>query len=282
MSKVYNVISDRIIALLETGCVPWSRPWRCGAPKNLVSRRAYRGVNSLLLASMPFSSPWWITFNQARSQGGSVRKGEKGVPVIYFHRHTDENDEKTFAVLRYFVVFNMAQVDGIQIPEPPQRVTEPMAECERITMSYANGPTVRHGEPRAYYQPSADMVNMPARNLFLSSEDYYSTLWHELIHSTGAAHRLGRPGVVDPVAFGSHGYSLEELVAEIGSAFLAGEAGISPATINNSAAYVASWLRKLKDDRRLVVQAAAAAQRAADLVLGRAAGVSEGGDTRAA
>ncbi|MEN3313732.1 MAG: hypothetical protein V7645_3061 [Actinomycetota bacterium] len=269
MNKVYEVITDRIVALLEQGCVPWRRPWVAGAPRSLTSGKPYRGINALMLSCQPYWSPWWLTFSEAVRRGGYVRRGEKGVPVLFFARRDDEDEDskRPRMIVRYSTVFNVSQVDGVSAPSTTD--FRPLPSCEMVAERYTNGPVVQHRDPRAYYSPSADLVNVPDRRLFKSLEHYYGTLWHELMHSTGAQHRLARPGVTSGAVFGSHEYSFEELVAEIGSAFLAGEAGIGPALIEDSAAYVAGWLERLKDDRRLVVGAAAAAQRGVDVILGR-------------
>lgn len=271
---VYGVITERIISLLESGTVPWRKPWVSGGAKNLVSGREYRGINSFILGAASYSSPYWATFNQIRERGGFVKKGERGSPVLFFRILDGERDdgrEGRFAMARYYTCFNVEQTGGdMRVPEGvPLAAVEPIEACDRIVAGYANAPTIRHGESRAYYAPKDDRINMPRREVFESAEAYYSTLFHELSHSTGHASRLARKGVVDPISYGSHAYSKEELVAEMGSAFLCGATSIAPAIVENSAAYIASWLRRLRDDRKLVVEAAAQAQKAADLILGK-------------
>jgi len=277
-SKVYQVITDRIVGLLEKGTIPWRKPWAGGgSPRNLCSGKEYRGVNVFLLSATAFSAPWWLTFNQAKDRGGSVKKGEHGFPVIYFQMLEKEDASKPrgkarIPLLRYYTVFNVGQCEGIEAPEVKLRPdVAPIEACERVVPYYPSPPHIVHGEPRAYYQPSTDRINLPERRLFDSAEEYYCTLFHELGHSTGHDKRLGRKGITDPVMFGSHGYSKEELVAEMTAAFLCGHCGIENATLDNSAAYIAGWLRKLRDDRKLVIEAAAQAQKAADLILGRRA-----------
>lgn len=279
MNNVYQIITDRIIESLRKGVVPWRKPWRTETPKNLVSRKEYRGVNVLLLGAMPFESEWWLTFNQAKSLGGSVRKGQKGTPVIFWKVTSEEDEEgkrsKGF-LLRYYTVFNVLQTEGTAIPKPSApRKFDPIASCEEVISSFLIPPTIEHGGSRACYVPSEDRVLMPNRQAFSSPEEYYSTLFHELAHSTGAAHRLGRKGVMDHSSFSSHSYSQEELVAECASAFLAAEAGISASVIDNSAAYIGHWIKVLRSDPRMMVHAAAQAAKAADMILGRSSKESE-------
>ena len=278
--NVYQVITDRILQSLSQGVVPWRKPWVTATPKNLVSRKEYRGINVLLLGASSFESSYWLTFNQARSLGGTVKKGERGTPVVFWkpiegrsgsasHDQDGEERDRRF-ILRYFTVFNVAQCEGIQAPAVASRPAfDPIEECERLARGFANGPRVEHGGSGACYLPALDLVRMPRGEAFSSSPEYYSTLFHELVHSTGAAHRLARKGVVDRTGFASHAYSQEELVAECGAAFLCAEAGISTATLDNSAAYIASWGTKLRSEPRWIVQAAGQAAKAADLILGR-------------
>jgi antirestriction protein ArdC len=271
--NVYQVVTDRILESLSSGVVTWRKPWVTATPKNLVSGKDYRGVNVLLLGASSFESSYWLTFNQARILGGTVKKGERGTPVVFWKISEDKDDhdepEKRF-VLRYFTVFNVAQCQGIQTPPViDSRAFDPIERCERIVAGFAKGPRVEHGGSSACYLPALDLIKMPRREAFTSSPEYYSTLFHELIHSTGAAHRLARKGVADRTGFASHAYSQEELIAECGAAFLCAEAGISNRTLDNSAAYIASWAKVLKSDPRLVVHAAAQAGKAADLIQGK-------------
>jgi antirestriction protein ArdC len=252
-------------------------------PRNLISKRDYRGVNVFLLHAMMFESPFWLTFNQAKELGGYVKKGERACPVVFWKRlQVDDSAEptgkKAVPFLRYYSVFNLAQCEEIPASAIPalggsKREHSPITEAERIVSAMPRKPEVLHGGDRACYCPRPDRVDMPKPENFRSSADYYAVLFHELTHSTGHESRLNRKGVSGSdgewSAFGSTPYAREELVAEMGAAFLAGHAGIVERTINNSAAYVQSWLERLKDDRRLVVQAAAQAQKAADFILGR-------------
>jgi antirestriction protein ArdC len=284
--NVYQVITDRILTSLASGVVPWRCPWRTEAPRNLISRKDYRGVNVLLLQASPFPSPYWLTFNQAKSLGGSVKKGERGTPVIFWKISENRDDrgsiEKRF-VLRYYTVFNAGQTEGIEVPAlAAPKAFDPIEECENVVRAFRDPPRIEHGGGSASYLPSLDRVQMPPRSAFHSVPEYYSTLFHELTHSTGAAHRLARKGVVDPIRFSSHDYSFEELVAECGSAFLCGQAGISAQVIDNSAAYISSWARRLRAEPRWIVEAAGQAAKAADLILGKASKSNEDATAQAA
>jgi len=274
--NTYEIVSARILESLERGVVPWRKPWSCGAPRNLFSGHEYRGVNVLILRSTRHASPFWLTYRQARMLGGSVRRGEHGYPIVFWNvseqQATDGAVQKRF-VLRHFTVFNAEQTEGVHVPPSTevQRV-DPIAECEQVVAGYVGGPVIRHGGGRACYFPALDEIRMPPREQFTSSEEYYSTLFHELAHSTGAVHRLARKGVINQGSFAAHGYAFEELVAECTSAFLAAHAGISLATLDNSAAYIASWAKKLRSEPRWIVDAASQAAKAADRILGRRTG----------
>ena len=272
---VYQEVTDRIVAALEEGTVPWHKPWAdAGAQRNLRSGKEYRGVNQLLLSLSDYGSPYWVTFKQAKELGGSVRKGEKSSLVVFWKmlRLKDEGEDETRTVpmLKHYRVFNVEQCDGLEVPQDERQARDvhPIAACQSIMARYRNGPTVQHGGGRACYMPARDIVQLPVQSAFESDEAYYSTAFHELIHSTGHESRLKRDGIEQVAAFGTATYSREELVAELGASMLCGQAGIAPAVLDQSTAYVASWLKRLKDDRKLVVQAAGKAQRGADHVLG--------------
>jgi len=275
MSSVYTVITDRILASLEAGVCPWRTSWSSNLPTNMISGRSYRGVNRLLLASTSYESPYWLTFNQARGLKGSIRRGEKGMPIIFWQirdsKDADGKAKRDF-ILRFFTVFNIAQTERIEIPQPKaSKPFDPIERCEAIVAGYQGAPRIDHGGDRAAYSPLEDRVLMPGREAFDSESDYYSTLFHELSHSTGASHRLNRKGVVDPIRYSSHGYAFEELIAEIGSAFLCADAGIAPAVLDASASYIAEWLKRLSTEPRWIIDASAQAERATEFILGREA-----------
>ena len=282
-NQVYQIVTDRIVSLLESGTVPWRKPWAGPAnePKNLQSGKAYRGINVFLLSAVGFGSPYWLTFKQASARGGHVRKGEHGSLVVFYKdwdtgKRDDDGRPVVLPVLRYYRVWNVEQCDGVEYPsiDVPTLDFRPIDRCERVVADMPRAPKIVQGEARAWYQPTADVVNMPQPELFRSVEEYYSTLFHELTHSTGHKSRLDRPGVAQVQPFGSAVYSREELIAECGAAFLCGHCSIEAATLDNSAAYIAGWLAKLRSDRKLVVQAASQAQRAADWILDRSAALS--------
>jgi antirestriction protein ArdC len=282
-TDVYQHVTGRILDALDGGTVPWRNPilgsrdsaW----PRNLTSNRTYRGINTFLLAltawSEGYQSPYWLTFKQAQARGGRVRKGQKSTLVVFWKQLTVEDKEvgkdKLVPLLRHYRVFNTEQCDGVVAPthdeDEQDRVFQPIAEAASIVEGF-DGPSIQHGGHRACYRPKTDEVQLPEPGRFESGEAYYATLFHELTHSTGHSSRLDRGLDTKLAPFGSPDYSREELVAEMGAAFLCGHAGIEPAVLDNAAAYIQGWLDRLKDDKRLVVQAAGAAQKSADLILG--------------
>ena len=277
-NQVYRIVTDRVIRLLEQGTVPWRKPWAGGPaqwPKNLVSGQQYRGINVFLLSAAGFESPWWLTYKQAQQRGGHVRKGEESSVVVFYKdwdtgKTDDDGKPVRVPVLRYYRVFNVAQCEGFEYSRPdlPERDFRPIERCESVVSGMPKRPAIEHREARAYYRPSTDTVNMPRAALFESDAAYYSVLFHELTHSTGHRSRLDRSGITKAAAFGSAEYSREELIAEMGAAFLCGHCAIETHTIENSAAYIDSWLGRLRRDPKLVVQAASKAQAAADFILG--------------
>lgn len=281
MSTVYEVITNRIIQQLEAGTAPWHKPWRVhgnnGLPRNLVTMREYRGVNVWILLSSGFSSPYWLTYRQAQMVGGQVRMGEKGLPVVYWKvgtRELEEGDqviEKPSVLCRQYTVFNIEQCEKLRL-QPAQSSdnksqVQPIEGCERLVSGWQQKPTITHGGDCASYSKLLDLVRMPERECFDSAEEYYSTLFHEMVHSTGHSTRLNRSTLTDFEHWGDQTYSKEELVAELGAAFLAGFCGIENRTIDNSAAYLANWLQALRNDSRMIVVAGSQAQRATDLIL---------------
>jgi antirestriction protein ArdC len=272
-ASVYDIITSRIVEELERGVVPWRKPWRTLLPANLVSKKPYRGINVFLLAMQGYGSQYWLTYRQAQALGGNVRRGEHGTKIVFWKFDTYETEtadgdteERKSAFLRYYTVFNLEQTEGLKalLALPP---AFPIQSAEEIVKGMPNPPAFEQ-DAQAAYIPSRDVVTMPSRTAFESQAEYYSTLFHELTHSTGHAKRLAREGFDTPQQFGSDSYSREELIAEMGAAMLCGVAGISPATVTNSAAYVQSWINRLRGDSRLLVSAASAAQKAADYILG--------------
>jgi antirestriction protein ArdC len=248
-ASVYDIVTSRILAELEKGQVPWRKPWRTLPPANLVSRKPYRGINVFLLALAGYGSQYWLTYRQAQALGGNVRRGEHGTKIVFwkFDKYETETadgepEERTSAFLRYYTVFNLEQTEGLKalLALPPAR---PIESAEAIVSGMPNPPAFEQ-EFQAAYIPSRDTVTMPSRTAFELQAEYYSTLFHELTHSTGHAKRLAREGFDRPQAFGSESYSREELIAEMGSAMLCGVAGIEQGTLENSAAYLKSWIAR--------------------------------------
>jgi antirestriction protein ArdC len=270
---VYQVVTDRIIGLLESGTVPWRRPWKGGseAPQNFVSRKAYRGINVFLLNAAGFASPFRLTFKQVQSLDARVKKGEKSFPVVFWKIFEEEENGETKKIpfLRYHSVFNVAQCEAITVPVPTEINGEfhPIEKCEEVIANMPGRPAIEQEGIRACYWPVQDKVSMPETKLFKSPEAYYGTLFHELTHATGHVSRLNRKEITDPIRFGSNPYSREELVAEMGAAFLSGHCEIENTTLDQSASYIQNWLERLRDDRKLVVMAAAQAQKACDFIL---------------
>jgi antirestriction protein ArdC len=274
--NTYEIITLRIMEQLEQGTVPWQQPWKhtAGLPRNLLSQKAYGGINVWMLASAGYSSPYWLTYRQAQEIGGHVRKGEHGYPVVFWKwlergeesQDGEETDTNTRRVpmARLYTVFNVQQCELPERLQPFLQIDNALsadshrqiAACEQIVATMPLRPALQQGEARAYYRPATDTVNMPARSLFPKAEHYYSVLLHELTHSTGHASRLDRATLRDLLAFGDTNYSKEEMVAEMGAAYLCGVASIANETVNNSAAYIQGWLNKLRNDKTLLNRSA--------------------------
>ena len=292
--NVYQIVTDRIIASLKEGVIPWEKPWKAPTfaggnfPRSFVTGKPYRGVNVFLLWGTRFSSPFWLTFKQATDLGGNIRKGEKGSQIVFYKQLRNPKvkpdkapvtndgsteDKRAPFILTYYTVFNVEQCEGLTVPTAeslPELPVDADEMCEAIVSNWAARPTIRTeevNEGRAYYRPTTDSVHLPARFRFIDTAHYYATLFHELVHSTGHESRLAR---TFGSSFGDESYSKEELVAETGAAFLCAFAGIATKhTEQNTAAYIQNWISKLEQDNRLIVQAAANAQRAVDLITGR-------------
>ncbi|HEY5769003.1 MAG TPA: zincin-like metallopeptidase domain-containing protein, partial [Terrimicrobium sp.] len=276
---IYEAITGRFIEQLKRGTVPWQKPWF--GVQNIVSRKPYRGINALLLGSTDYQSPFWISFRQALDLGGHVKKGEKSTPVIYY-KILEKRDEAGKVMLREdgtparipFVrwanVFNLDQTEGIPAPtitanqgmSPPHERAAAIVENARLC-------PIHHAGFAAFYSPTDDVIRIPAPSTFHSQEDYYHTLYHELTHASGHPSRLNREGVTERARIGSERYSKDELIGELGAAFLSDEAGILDSVrFENLAAYLGSWVQKLENDPRIIVSAASQAQRSGDFITG--------------
>jgi len=284
--NAYEIVADSIISQLENNVAPWRKDWVASgySPLSLSSKKAYKGMNSWLLSframSENYTSPWWGTYKQITEQGGSVRKGEKGTPVVLwkqFDAPTETNADKKAVVMRYFTVFSAEQAEwekGAPHYETLKTRTEveTLESAEKLLTDYFardNAPKLAYGGDRAYYSPSGDNIQLPERLAFETSGGFYSTAFHEMGHSTGHRTRLNRDGVVENHYFGSETYSEEELVAEFTAAFLSSETGILPATLDNSTAYIKSWLKVLKNEPKMLVKAVGRAQKAANYIINK-------------
>jgi len=273
--QVYDQITARMIALLEQGTVPWHKPWkaRTAWPRNLVTKKPYRGVNVFLLTSTSYQSPWWLTVSQATDRGGSILKGEKPCAVLFSDRKTmtdkETGEERNIPLLRLYSLFNVAQCEGLGDISKEMPESEVPAKPAEIVAKMPMKPRIKHGMTESCYSPREDCVSLPLQKRLGREGEYYSALFRELIHATGHERRLNRRTLTEKAGYGVSPYCKEELIAEMGAVFLCAEAEIVERTIDNSPAYVQGWLEQLKNDRTLIVQAAAQAQRAADFILGK-------------
>lgn len=267
----YELVTERIIAALESGVAPWRKPWRGGGePRNAITGRRYHGMNWFLLSC--HGGEKFLTFKQAVDAGGNVRKGEKGCPVIYWNWFEMEKDgeKKKIPFLKHFTVFSVDQCEGLNLAsdETLGEVIPFIARPDAEETIASTGAVISHGGGRAFYRPSTDSITLPEREAFNAPDEYYSTAFHELVHWTGHASRLKRPGIESVAAFGSASYSKEELIAEMGAAFLSASHGIN-SCLDNSASYLQGWISALKGDSKLAIQAAGAARKAADFIMGK-------------
>jgi antirestriction protein ArdC len=271
-NKVYDIVTNKIIESLESGEIPWNKPWYSGIPTNLISKKAYRGFNPFflnLVASMEgYTSQYWLTYKQAQKKGGQVKKGESGTLVIFWKWVNKKDKESgeiidSFPILRYYTVFNVEQCDGVEYPKNPELEFTPIESAEKIISGMPKKPEIKYNGIKAYYDKNCDSITIPEQKIFKTVEGYYATLFHELAHSTGHHSRLNRDlsGF-----FGSEKYSKEELIAELSSAMLCGIVGIQPEIIDNSTAYIQNWLKVLKSDSKFVISASASAQKACDFI----------------
>lgn len=285
---MYAETTALVLDALANGQIPWERPWNgsTDAPRS-IHGRPYRGYNAMLLGFLRqtrgYSSSYWITYKQAEQRGGHVRKGEKGTTVILW-KWIDKTDEETgeqkrIPFLTSFTVFNLDQVEGVAAPAQDEVAEfDPIDRAEEILAGMPNRPRLGFGGDRAYYHPQLDMVQLPEREQFKTREGFYFTAYHELAHSTGHESRIGRKAITDHKgAFGDESYAQEELVAEFAAAFVGAEAGITEAReIDNRAAYIDNWMQALRSDEKMLVRAAAQAQKAADFILGHQADDGKG------
>ena len=281
--NVYEVITARILEQLESGVVPWRRPWEQVESKNVATGKKYRGINAITLPGGFFG-----TFAQVKALGGHVKKGVHGFPVVFFsfpegkkgeettgekeeEKEEGKTDGRTAPIIRYYHVFRLEDCEGIDVEQFTTEEGKPSSieAAEAIVLRMPKRPNiVEKASKEAFYSPITDTVQIPDRNQFSRIEEFYSTLFHELSHATGHADRLCRKTLTEIAAFGSSAYGKEELVAEFGASFLCGEAKIDNTTVANSASYIASWKKVIKADVKFVLKAAGMGQKAADYILG--------------
>lgn len=275
-AEIYKKITNDIIKLMEAGEIPWHKPWQgsVNLPRNGVSRKVYSGTN-LYLMFLPYGSKDFFTFSQIQELGGHIKKGESGHYVVYWKMFTpkvkDEEIQEEIApipFLKHYVVWNREQIEGLPEPEEIPVKIDPLEEGEKILQGYKDCPEISFGGDKACYAPAFDRIFCPVRDAFEGAGEYYSTLFHECIHSTGSKSRLGR--LPEDFTFGDADYSKEELVAELGASFLCGIAGIDNSeTRKNSAAYLQNWMKRLKEDSALFFNASRLAGKAVDYILGK-------------
>ncbi|MBT1427680.1 DUF1738 domain-containing protein [Dickeya dianthicola] len=269
-TDIYQAVTDSIIAALEAGVKPWSCPWQrvpgmSGLPSNYATGAAYSGMNIMLLWSCAseqgFNDSRWMTYKQAQAEGGQVRKGEHGTTAIFYTTLEKENDDGEtdfIPMLKTFTVFNVEQIDGLPLTTEavsPAETFEPLPLAENL-LRRSGARIVEKGQ-NAFFKPSTDEIWLPERHLFSDAANFYATGLHELVHWSGAKNRLNREM---KGKFGSEGYAFEELIAELGSAFLMADLGIIGEVQHES--YIASWLKALKNDKRYIFKAASAASKA--------------------
>lgn len=275
MSKtVYEMVTERIIEELEKGSIPWEKPWsgrRSGA-YNFVTKRSYSLMNQMMLKHRGA----YGTFKQWTEKGGKIRKGEKSEIVVFWkfqiveeENEDGEKEEKKIPMLRYYNVFHISQVDGVELKEEELPEVEPIESAEKIKRDYVEREHIRileYPTDNAFYSPAGDFIQVPERGQYKDINEYYSTCFHEITHSTGHKSRLNR--LEKDAHFGNGVYSKEEMVAELGSSFLMNLLGLeTKKTFRNSAAYIQSWIKVFKNDPRFIVSAAGKAEKAVKFIL---------------
>lgn len=273
--NVYEMVTDRVIRALESGNIPWEKPWggcRSGA-YNFITRKSYSLMNQMLLKHRGA----YGTFKQWTEKGGKIRKGEKSEIVVFWkfqiveeENEDGEKEEKKIPILKYYNVFHVSQVEGVTVKEEELPEVKPIESAEKIKREYVEREHIRileYTTNEAFYSPAGDFIQVPERGQYRDVNEFYSTLYHEMVHSTGHKSRLNR--LEHDAHFGNEIYSKEELVAELGAAFLMNLLGIeTKKTFRNSTAYIQNWIQVLKNDPRFVVSAAGKAEKAVHYIMG--------------
>lgn len=272
ITALYEQVTNSIITDLERGAVPWVKPWKATGnsliPLNAATRRQYNGINIPILWEAAERNAYpkneWLTFKQALEKGAVVRRGEKSTHVVFVKKiHPKDDEERLIGMLKAYSVFNVSQVDGLAQPDPPTIVSEVERHQDIETFIQATKAEVKHGGDMAAYIPSRDYITMPEAHTFKGMEHYYATVLHELTHWTGAKHRLDRDL---SGRFKTASYAAEELVAELGAAFLCAHLGIQGELRHSG--YIGNWLQLLKEDSRAIFTASSKASQAADYLRG--------------
>ena len=287
---IYQIVTDRIIEKMEAGVIPWKQPWLTGqTPLNFLTKKPYRGINQLLLGMSLHADPHFLTFKQAQQLGGHIKKGAKSEIVVFWQmRYFDERsrrwknlgkqeqrpaDAKVIPLLRYYRVFSILDTEGIEYTPSQPAVMDQQGDLDDVETGYLPLRAIPEinlvtNHTGACYLPSQDDIYMPTITKFHSTAGYFGVLYHELTHATGHTSRLAREGITKKVNKHSERYAKEELIAELGSCFLMHHQGFQQeALLENSAAYIQSWLQHLRTDKKLIIEAAAQAQKALDYIL---------------
>lgn len=272
--KLYNEINQIVLDELAKGVVPWKKPWKSVnglTAHNGITKKPYRGINYFTtnIIACHYGYNDFYTFNQVKEKNAYIKKGEKGIKILYYDVKRNDEGEFEYAFVKYSTVFNRGQIEGLKPIEKTVANTskiEIVDRCETVIKEYKTCPYVLNTDNNnAFYNPHDDYINMPQKDLFNSTSEYYSTLFHELVHSTGAKKRLDR---LTKTSFGTSEYAKEELVAELGSCYLRNVCGIDDVeTMKNSAAYIEGWSKKLKADNKFFITASQYAQKAVDYML---------------
>lgn len=289
--NIYQQVTDAIVKQLESGIIPWQKPWQNELGMGCISHangKPYSMINQMLLGGRCGE---WLTYAQVQAEGGRIKRGETASMVVFWQRknivkttpvYNEEGEQigeadeivGTMPILKEYHVFHIDQCEGIKAKYEQgkiEREHETIESADEVAMNYAKREELTlliKQSSKAYYSPSADMVVVPEQKQYKCIEEYYSTLYHELVHSTGHANRLNRDGIVDMHFFGDETYSREELVAEMGAAFMLNILGIeTEKAMKNSAAYIQSWLRALKNDNKMIIAAASKAEKAVKYIM---------------
>ena len=257
--EIYNEINTKLLTLLKQGTLPWRKSWKTGIPTNLKSKRPYQGINYISLSMLNYASPYYVTYKQCEEMGGRIKPGQKGNIIIFWKivevpTNDESEDVRSVPYIRYTYAFNITQTTLYR-----DEIIKPARDHSDIISGITKDVMIRHNTMKCFYSPGEDVIYIPNVNMFDSEKEYYSALFHEAIHATGNKNRLNRFSTIDKVK--------EELVAEIGSSYLCSIVGIAPSTIDNQAAYIASWIKRAATDKTLFTSAAILAQHAVDYIM---------------